>query len=192
MSQQINPNEGTYLVYGGNGIRGYYNDYNTEGCFLLIGRQGALCGNVHKVIGKIWATDHAVVTKTNNRVSIDYVFYLLIHMNLNQYANDAAAQPGLSVGKILNLVTIVPPIEEQIDIGNYLNKKCSEIDTIIENKHSQIKALQEFKTRLISDVVTGKIDVRGIEIPEYEYTAEEADTDSEAEAEELDEGGEEE
>ncbi len=84
------------------------------------------------------------------------------------------------------------PIDEQKAIADFLNAKIPQINEAIENKKKQISSLHEFKTRLISDVVTGKIDVRGIEIPEYEYTAEEADNDSEAEAEELDEGGEEE
>ena len=53
---------GEYPVYGGNGLRGYFSDFTHDGEFLLIGRQGALCGNVHFVSGKFWASEHAVVT----------------------------------------------------------------------------------------------------------------------------------
>ena len=173
VSQDISPDSGAYLVYGGNGIRGYYNDYNTDGKYLLVGRQGALCGNVHKGNGKIWATDHAVVTRTNFKLDINYAFYLLTHMNLNQYANDAAAQPGLAVGRIINLITVVPPIVEQVSIAEYLDSKCDGIDNIIDRKRAHIKALHELKSRLVSDVVTGKIDVRDIDIPDYEYIEEE-------------------
>ena len=69
----------------------------------------------------------------------------------------------------------LPPIEEQTDIVDYLDMKCEAIDNIIAKKHKQIQLLQELKTRLIADVVTGKIDVRGIEIPEYEFSDEELD-----------------
>ena len=62
VSDQIDE-AGEYPVYGGNGIRGYYSKYNYEGEYLLVGRQGALCGNVHKIKGCFWATEHAVVTK---------------------------------------------------------------------------------------------------------------------------------
>lgn len=91
-----------------------------------------------------------------------------------------------------NIEVPVPPEIEQIQIADYLDELCAKFDDSIQLINQEIERLREFKTRLISDVVTGKIDVRGIEIPEYEYTAEVADTDSEAEAEELDEGGEEE
>ena len=189
VSTDINPENGNFLVYGGNGIRGYYSEYNTDGDYLLIGRQGALCGNIHRVKGKIWATDHAVVTKTNKELKIDYAFYLFEHMNFNQYSSDVAAQPGLSVNKIINLATVLPPIEEQIKITVYLDKKCSQITKSIDSKQKQIETLKDFKTRLISDVVTGKIDVRDIVIPDYEFVAEEQsevspDTEEEIENEE--------
>lgn len=73
----------------------------------------------------------------------------------------------------------VPPIDEQLEIVNYLDKTCGDIDLTIQNIQSQIEALNELKSRLISDTVTGKIDVRGIEIPEYEFVDEDTDADNE-------------
>lgn len=87
-----------------------------------------------------------------------------------------------------NTITIpVPPLEEQKKIMEAVSSYMDKMKQYESCLTKEIEVLHEFKTRLISDVVTGKIDVRGIEIPEYEYTAEEADNDSEAEAEELDE-----
>lgn len=173
VSEDINPDYGEYLVYGGNGIRGYYTNYNTDGEYLLIGRQGALCGNIHKVNGQIWATDHAVVTRPNSRLNLDYAFFMLSYMNLNQYANDVAAQPGLSVGKIRNLIAAVPPVSEQMQIADYLSEKTTHIQMVIDVKHTQILSLQELRNHLVSDVVTGTVDVRSIEIPEYEIVVDE-------------------
>lgn len=148
--------EGKYPVYGGNGVRGYYDTYNNEGDYLIVGRQGALCGNVHLVCGKFWATEHAVITKCKNNIDIHFLYYLLVGMNLNQYASNAAAQPGLSVGTILNVRTVLPPIEEQNIIADYLKEKCSIIDSIIKEKEALIADLEQYKRSLIYEVVTGK------------------------------------
>ena len=78
-SEQIAP-EGTYPVYGGNGIRGFFSDYNCDGKFLTVGRQGALCGNVHKINGKVWATEHAVITTPSSYTILDFLYYLLNDM----------------------------------------------------------------------------------------------------------------
>ena len=156
ISEQI-ASSGLYPVYGGNGIRGWYDDFNTDGDYILIGRQGALCGNVHKVSGKFWATEHAVVTTPKRLfVMVEFLYYLLVGMNLNQYASNSAAQPGLSVNAILNVKTILPPLPEQEAIAKMLDSKCAQIDSLIAEKESLIADLTEYKKSLIFEVVTGK------------------------------------
>lgn len=163
-----------YKVYGGNGIRGFFHCFNCENECVLIGRQGALCGNVHLVTERVWATDHAVITKAFGTISTKYLYYLLMAMNLNQYGQSTAAQPGISIGVIKNLPACLPPRIEQDQIVTYLEATNENYDKVAQILDAQITALLELKARLISDVVTGKIDVRGIEIPEYEF-AEETD-----------------
>lgn len=147
---------GKYSVYGGNGLRGYFSSYNTEGRHLLVGRQGALCGNVHTVDGQYWCTEHAIVTTETQFSNIDYLFYLLIGMNLNQYASNAAAQPGLSVRNILNVKTVRPSMDEQEKIATYLNNILPKYDSLIIEKESLISDLEAYKKSLIYEVVTGK------------------------------------
>ena len=155
ISEQISTS-GQYPVYGGNGQRGYYSDYNANGIFLLVGRQGALCGNVHYVSGKFWATEHAVVTTPSKITNIRYLYYLLIAMDLNQYVSNSAAQPGLSVGNILTVKTLLPPIGEQVRISEFLDNGCPKIDEVITEKQSLIDDLESYKKSLIYEVVTGK------------------------------------
>ena len=173
-SIQITEN-GPYPVYGGNGVRGYYSQYNVNSECLIVGRQGALCGNVHYVNEKIWATDHAVVTQVYNFIHLKFFYYLLTAMNLNRYASQTAAQPGLAVSNILNQKVCFPPINEQRKIAVYLERQCTFIDNLIDNINRIISLLQEYRTRLVADVVTGQIDVRNIAIPNYETVPETID-----------------
>lgn len=150
---------GKYKVFGGNGIRGYFSKYNCKGPILLIGRQGALCGNVHYAEEKIWATDHAIVTQNNVNINIMFLFYLLKCMNLNQYGIQTAAQPGLSVSTIKNIYGLLPSIDEQSEIVKYLNAKLVEINNTIAYNRGMASLLQERKQIIINDVVTGKVKV---------------------------------
>ena len=74
------------------------------------------------------------------------------------------------------IVLPVPPIEEQAEIMEYIIEFRGKTKKYEDSLTQEISTLQEFKARLISDVVTGKIDVRGIEIPECEFVEETVDT----------------
>lgn len=114
--------EKSYPCYGGNGLRGFVSEYNQEVETLLIGRQGALCGNIKYVKGKLYATEHAVVTKPKlNICDISYLYHLLINYDLNQYKS-AGAQPGLAVSKIQAIKIPLPPLSEQRRIADILDK----------------------------------------------------------------------
>ena len=101
-----------YKCYGGNGVRGFVALYNREGDFPIIGRQGALCGNINIAKGKFYATEHAVVVESYCDVDLMWAYYILITLNLNQYAT-ATAQPGLSVAVINDVCIPIPPRKEQ-------------------------------------------------------------------------------
>ena len=150
---------GDYPVYGGNGIRGFTGSYTNDGEFVLIGRQGALCGNINYASGKFWASEHAVVTYLRKPTSILWLGELLKVMNLNQYSQ-AAAQPGLSVERIKNLSIPYPNYQEQSKIELLIRTETSTIDSLISKYQKQINLMQEYRISLISQAVTGKIDVR--------------------------------
>lgn len=112
---------GEYPCYGGNGIRGYVADYNRDGTYPIIGRQGALCGNINVASGRFFATEHAVVVETFGHTSPAWAALVLEQLNLNQYAT-ATAQPGLSVEKLKVVPVPVPPVDEQERIAAKLDR----------------------------------------------------------------------
>lgn len=158
-------NEGDFPVYGGNGLRGYTTSFTHDGNYALIGRQGALCGNIHFVSGRFWASEHAVVVTIKQGNDLMWLCELMRAMNLNQYS-ESAAQPGISVEKIQNLRIPLPSTDEQKDISEYILSKTFHIDNAISKTQREIDLITEYRTRLISDVVTGKIDLRNIELEE--------------------------
>jgi len=153
--------DGVFPVYGGNGLRGYTDKYTHEGNFVLVGRQGALCGNVNYAEGKFWASEHALVVTPNQRIDPTWLGELLRCMNLNQYSM-SAAQPGLSVEVISGLRIPIPKHQEQVTIAQFLRSEMDRSESLVAECQHAISLLLERRTALISAAVTGKIDVRGM------------------------------
>ena len=107
-----NPFAESYPCYGGNGIRGYVASSNRTGDYPIIGRQGALCGNINRATGEFYATEHAVCVETYSQISVAWACLFLTALNLNQYAT-ATAQPGLAVANINGVYIPLPPLAEQ-------------------------------------------------------------------------------
>lgn len=146
--------------YGGNGIRGYVEASNHEGLYPIIGRQGALCGNINKVSGQFYATEHAVCVETYAQTDVDWCCAFLEALDLHQYAT-ATAQPGLSVAKVSQALIPVPPLAEQKRI-------VSKIDELIPllNEYDEAQAAaiihestfpDAFRKSVLQAAVQGKL-----------------------------------
>ena len=144
-----------YPVYGGNGLRGFTTMYTHDGNYILIGRQGALCGNVNRVRGKFYASEHAVVVSVFNQISLGWLSQLLDEMNMNQYS-EASAQPGLAVSKILRLMVKKPQFDEQ----NEISKHLLSIDSKAQIENKILYKYQQLKFALMSDLLNGKVRVK--------------------------------
>ncbi len=130
-----------YPCYGGNGLRGFTSRFTHNGIYALIGRQGALCGNVLSVDGTFFASEHAVVVTAFSQTDIRWLALMLGKMKLNQYS-ESSAQPGLSVSKILNLPLPIPPTKaEQAAIATAL----SDTDALISSLEKLIAKKRNIK-----------------------------------------------
>lgn len=147
-----------YPVFGGNGFRGYTNRFTNDGDYVLIGRQGALCGNVNYAHGQFFASEHAVVVYPYHKENLVWLGEVIRASNLNQYSQ-SAAQPGLAVSLIQNICYPYPPKEERDEIALYIEKNIKVMEAGIKNYQQQISLLQERKQIIINEVVTGKVKV---------------------------------
>jgi type I restriction enzyme S subunit len=148
---------GKYPVFGGNGIRGYSSAYTHCGHHVLIGRQGALCGNINYASGCFWASEHAVVASIKGDAEVTWLGELLRSMDLNQYSQ-SAAQPGLAVDVIANLELPVPPPHEQRSIAKFLSRETRRIEELVTAKERLIALLTEKRRALVTRAVTRGID----------------------------------
>ncbi len=148
---------GKYPCFGGNGIRGYVDHYNKEGKFPLIGRQGALCGNINIADGRFYATEHAVVADGGELIDSDCAAYFLKQLNLNQYATKTA-QPGISVKRISETPFPLPSLEEQRRIVTKINQLFEQIDRA-EKAYNELSGplSDRFRQLCLEKAIQGKL-----------------------------------
>ena len=143
--------KGTYPVYGGGSQIGFCNKYNCEETEIIVGRVGAKCGCVTFPNKKVWATDNALIIKTN--LYPRFTALVLVAADLNRL-NAANAQPLITGTKIKHVRIALPPLSEQRSIISFLDDKCGRIDEWVTKKQKEVEHLQELKQRVIADAVT--------------------------------------
>ena len=110
-----------YPCFGGNGIRGYVAEYNQDGEYSLVGRQGALSGNVQYASGKFKNTEHALLVTPIVEMNSIWLNQLLMNLELKRYQT-GAAQPGLSVKNLQEIQILCVPAEEQNQFADFVNQ----------------------------------------------------------------------
>lgn len=139
--------------FGGGGMRGYVAESNQTGGKVLIGRQGALCGNVAWASDDFYATEHTVVVSAQSELDPRWAFHKFIAMNLNQYASKSA-QPGLAVKKLKTLEIDLPPLVRQREVAAILDKFDALVNDISTGLPAEIAARRKqyeyYRDKLLS------------------------------------------
>lgn len=152
--------EGEYPVYGGrgNGIMGYHNKYNLDGLNVIVGRVGALCGNVRLVDGKIWYTDNAFLVHDKKGIfHLPYLTYELQRADLRQYATQAA-QPVVSNTSMKDVVLSAPPTKsEQEQLVARLDKLSKYCKALEENYTKTVTLCDDMKQTLLRQAFNGEL-----------------------------------
>ena len=141
-----------------------------EGDLLVCeGGEGGRCGLV-KEVGPGYIIQNALHrVRESESCRNDYLQYVMSSVSVIGWfdaINNKATIAHFTREKFSSLCIPLPPLPEQTAIANYLDKKTADIDATINRTNRQIELMQEYRTRLISDVVTGKVDIRAINVPE--------------------------
>ena len=139
-------------IIGGNGVMGFSKRVNSVHA-IAIGRVGALCGNVHLINYPSWISDNALKISTWNDFIDSFLVYLLKSAKLNDLASKTA-QPLITGEQIKSLKVVIPSIEEQKQIANFLDHETAQIDTLIAKQEKLIELLKEKRQAVISHAVT--------------------------------------
>jgi predicted type I restriction-modification enzyme, subunit S len=154
--------EKLYDYYGASGVIDKIDGYTSEGERILIGEDGAnlLLRNLPVIYianGKYWVNNHAHILKPKGNGNLHFFAKQMECIDYTKYIT-GSAQPKLSRSNLELVRLVVPPISEQYRIADFLDSKCSKIDSIRENVEAEIEALKQYKCSIITEAVTKGLD----------------------------------
>ena len=147
-------------VIGGNGPLGFTSEVNSKANTLVVGRVGALCGNVHYIPESCWVTDNAlIITFTSKKIHPLYAYEILVAENLNKKANKSA-QPLITGETVKDVKVCLPSETVQSEIVSEIAGLREHFSKFQSQDQASVSLLKEYKTALITAAVTGQIDVK--------------------------------
>ena len=147
-------------VYGSGGVFKYTNDTMYSGEAVMFGRKGTL-GKPLYVNGSFWVVDTMYYLTYSNGLIPKYSYYQLSAFDWNPYITQTAI-PSIVASDIMGAYVCIPHIDEQQQIVDYLDNKCTEIDSLIAIKQQKIEGLKDYKKSVIYEYVTGKKEIQTI------------------------------
>ena len=155
--------ERTYDYYGASGVIDKVEGFIFDDELLLIAEDGAnlVLRNLPLAIiarGKFWVNNHAHILKPK-RGDLEYLAGYMETLNYQPWIS-GAAQPKLTKDRIMGIAVAVAPVSEQAALVKYFTEKTAPLRAAIARTERETALMQEYRTRLTADIVTGKLDVR--------------------------------
>lgn len=150
--------EGAVPVVSSGGVSSYHDHATARGPGVLVGRKGT-AGAVHDVEREYWAHDTTLWVNDFKGNYPRYVYYILTILNLKRF-DTGSANPTLNRNLIHPEQLAFPLASEQTQIASKIDGELEKFTGAVDRAHLGINLLREYRTRLIADVVTGKLDVR--------------------------------
>ena len=159
--------EGNVPVYGsGAGSFKTCGEFK-EGPAVLVGRKGATLHIPHYITGKYWNVDTAFDVKAKKNFFLHFYYFLATCFDYHFYISQTTL-PSMTQTDYLNMKLPVPPQKEQYDIIQFLVMQDEKFDNLIAEIKNIINSLFEYKNSLIACVVTGQVDVRNIQVEDFD------------------------
>lgn len=157
--------QGTHPYYGASGVIDFVDDYLFDEPLLLVSEDGAnLLGRRTPIAfvaaGKYWVNNHAHILKPIENEPPSFWAYRIETASIAPFVT-GSAQPKFTIEALMNMpITAPPTVTERREIVGYLEHRCSKIDALIAKSTEMIGTLREYRSALITNAVTEKIDVR--------------------------------
>ncbi|MBX3070800.1 MAG: restriction endonuclease subunit S [Thermomicrobiales bacterium] len=169
--------EGDFPVISSGGVSSFHNSGTSKGPGVLLGRKGSV-GTVHYSPGPYWAHDTTLWVREFGQNHPRFIYYLLLNLDLKRF-DTGSSNPTINRNIVHTELVAVPDFAEQAEIASEVDGKLEAIANGVEKSQKEIDLLREYRTRLVSDVVTGKLDVREAAAPLPEIEAEFGSSDDE-------------
>lgn len=150
--------EGTIPVYGAGRLLGWSHFSNAKAGELVVGRVGSV-GSLRLLSEAAWVSDNAIVcTWDVTQLEPRYGYYAMTLIDMSELSS-GTAMPLLTATKLKKRCISVPPLEEQREIADHLDRETAKINALIAKAERFIELAQERRAALITAAVTGQIEI---------------------------------
>ena len=149
--------KGPYPIYGGNGITGYHSEYLVDHPTLVIGRVGALCGNVYIISDKAWITDNAIYASyVPTKLNLQYVKMVFTQSNLNANAG-GSGQPFVNQTVLNKVAFPLPPLAEQHEIVRRVESMFKLADAVEKRVAAATARAEKLSQAILAKAFRGEL-----------------------------------